>query len=77
MYAGFPVTVKGYEGSAETSVSYGGQIARHALHESLKKLAGKGTGTPDAALKAERLAYYAARMRAGRSSRRPPRSPSS
>ena len=58
VYAGFPVTVKGYEGSAATSVSYGGQIARHVLHESLKKLAGKGTGAPDDALKATMLAYF-------------------
>ena len=58
VYGGFPVTVKGYEGSAETSVSYGGQIARHVLHESLKKLAGKGTGAPDPALKAEMLTYF-------------------
>ena len=33
VYAGFPVTLKGYEGSATTSVSYGGQIARQVLHD--------------------------------------------
>ena len=58
VYAGFPVTLKGYEGSAETSVSYGGQIARQVLHDSLKKLAGKGTGAPDPELKAAMLAYF-------------------
>ena len=58
VYAGFPVTLKGYEGSATTSVSYGGQIARQVLHDSLKKLAGKGTGAPDAELKARMIAYF-------------------
>ena len=58
VYAGFPVTLKGYEGSAATSVSYGGQIARQVLHDSLKKLAGKGTGAPDAELKAKMTAYF-------------------
>ena len=58
VYAGFPVTLKGYEGSATTSVSYGGQIARQVLHDSLKKLAGKGTGAPDAELKAKMTAYF-------------------
>lgn len=38
----FGVTLQGYDGSATSSVSYGGQIARHALHNSLKKVAGKG-----------------------------------
>ena len=58
VYAGFPVTLKGYEGSATTSVSYGGQIARQVLHDSLKKLAGKGTGAPDTELKAKMTAYF-------------------
>ena len=35
-YGPFPVTVKGYDGSATNSVSYSGQIARHVLHDSLK-----------------------------------------
>ena len=43
-YGPFPVTVKGYEGTATNSVSYSGQIARHVLHDSLKKLASKGDG---------------------------------
>ena len=41
-YAGFPVTVSGYTGDKSTSVSYGGQIARHMLHNGLKKMASKG-----------------------------------
>ena len=41
-YGPFPVTVKGYSGSATNSVSYGGQIARHLLHNNLKKLASGG-----------------------------------
>jgi hypothetical protein len=55
----FPVTVKGYTGSKTSSVSYTGQIARHVLHDSLKKLAGKGDGKPDPKLKAELMSYYA------------------
>ena len=47
VYAGFPVTVKGYDGDKKTSVAYTGQIARHVLHDSLKKLAGKGNGMPN------------------------------
>ncbi|MBJ27177.1 MAG: DUF4856 domain-containing protein [Alphaproteobacteria bacterium] len=43
VYSGFPVTVKGYEGSKNTSVSYTGQIARHVLHDSIKVLASQGT----------------------------------
>jgi len=42
VYANYPVTLKDYDGSKTTSVSYGGQMARHALHNSLKKLIGKG-----------------------------------
>ena len=57
-YAGFPVTLKGYSGSKTTSVAYTGQIARHVLHDSLKKLAGKGDGSNAAALKAKMMAYF-------------------
>ena len=39
LYGDFPVTVKDYKGSKSSSVSYTGQIARHVLHDSLKKLA--------------------------------------
>ena len=42
VYADFPVTLKDYSGSATTSVSYKGQMARHALESSLKKLISKG-----------------------------------
>ena len=59
VYSGFPVTVKGYQGKKTTSVSYTGQIARHALHDSLKKLAGMGNGEPNPELKARMTAYYA------------------
>ena len=41
-YGPFPVTVKGYSGSKTNSVSYTGQIARHVLHDSLKKMSSKG-----------------------------------
>jgi len=58
-YAGFPVTTKGYKGDKKTSVSYTGQIARHALHDSLKKLAGKGNGKANADLKAQMMSYFA------------------
>jgi hypothetical protein len=58
-YGPFPVTVKGYSGSKTNSVSYTGQIARHVLHDSLKKLAGKGDGGGNAAaLQAEMMAYF-------------------
>jgi len=58
VYAGFPVTVKGYAGDKTSSVSYSGQIARHVLHDSLKKLAGKGNGSANAELKAMLESYY-------------------
>ncbi|MGI1669116.1 MAG: DUF4856 domain-containing protein [Neptuniibacter sp.] len=57
-YADFPVTVKGYEGKSEHSVSYTGQAARQVLHTSLKKLAGKGNGQANPELKAKLLAYF-------------------
>ena len=47
LYADFPVTLQGYNGSKSHSDSYTGQAARHLLHESLKKLAGKGDGNPN------------------------------
>lgn len=59
VYADFPITLKGYAGDKTTSESYTGQIARHVLHDSLKKLAGKGTGTADAALKETLTAFFA------------------
>ena len=42
VYGPFPITEKSYTGSKKNSVSYGGQIARQLLHNSLKKLASKG-----------------------------------
>ncbi|MBO22491.1 MAG: DUF4856 domain-containing protein [Rhodospirillaceae bacterium] len=59
VYGKFPVTVKGYSGTKTSSTAYTGQIARHVLHDSLKKLAGKGSGTVDHGLKAKMLSYYA------------------
>jgi hypothetical protein len=59
-YGPFPVTLQDYTGSKKNSVSYTGQVARHALHDSLKKLASKGDGGENAAsLEAEMMAYYA------------------
>ena len=58
LYGKFPVTEKSYSGKKSNSVSYTGQIARHVLHDSLKKLAGKGNGKPNPALKAQMLSYF-------------------
>ena len=60
-YSKFPVTLKGYSGNKTTSVSYTGQVARHVLHDSLKKLAGSGNGKPNAELKAKMLSYYSSK----------------
>ena len=57
-YGPYPITLKGYSGSKTNSVAYTGQMARHVLHNSLKKLAGKGNGSPNAELKAQMMAYY-------------------
>ena len=59
VYGKFPVTVKGYTGSKTNSVSYSGQIARHVLHDTLKKLADSGDSSATPALKAKMLSYYA------------------
>ncbi|MCV6590359.1 MAG: DUF4856 domain-containing protein [Marinobacterium sp.] len=66
VYADFPVTVKDYSGKATHSVSYGGQMARHVLHTSLKKLAKQGNGAANPELKAQMLAYFSGKD-AGRS----------
>jgi hypothetical protein len=58
VYLKFPITVKGWTGSETNSVSYTGQIARHTLHDSLKKLAGNGNGSPNPNLKANMMVYY-------------------
>ncbi len=42
VYADFPITLQGYSGDAKTSESYGGQMARHMLHNGLKKAASSG-----------------------------------
>jgi hypothetical protein len=60
-YANFPVTVKDYKGDKTSSVSYTGQIARHALHNSLKKLAGKGNGEANPELLAQLQSYYSSK----------------
>jgi len=58
-YGPFPVTLKGYTGDKTNTVSYSGQIARHVLEQSLKKLAGKGDGGGNAAdLEAQMLSYF-------------------
>ncbi|MEM1160665.1 MAG: DUF4856 domain-containing protein [Pseudomonadota bacterium] len=58
VYGPQPVTLKGYTGDKTNSVAYSGQIARYVLHDSLKKLAGKGTGTYSADLEQQMLAYF-------------------
>lgn len=58
-YGPFPVTLNGYSGDRTNTVSYSGQIARHVLEQSLKKLAGKGNGGGNAAaLEAQMLSYF-------------------
>ncbi|MBJ7539413.1 DUF4856 domain-containing protein [Marinomonas transparens] len=54
----FGITQKDYQGDKKSSVSYGGQIARHTLHNSLKALAKTGNGKPNEALSKELLAYF-------------------
>lgn len=61
VYGNSPITVKGYSGDAKNSNSYKGQIARHLLLNSLKKLAGKGTGKANPELKAKMMSYYASK----------------
>lgn len=58
-YGPFPITVKGYSGDKKNSVSYSGQVARHVLNDSLKKLAGKGDGGSNAAdIEAQMMKYF-------------------
>ncbi|MEM7196246.1 MAG: DUF4856 domain-containing protein [Pseudomonadota bacterium] len=59
IYGPFPVTVKGYSGDKTDSTAYTGQMARHVLQNSLKKLAGKADGSNAAELKDQMMAYYA------------------
>ena len=59
IYGPFPITLKGYSGDKTNSVSYSGQVARHVLHDSLKKLSSTGDGGTNAgAVKAEMMAYF-------------------
>ena len=58
-YGPFPVAVKGYSGDKSDSTAYTGQAARQVLHNSLKKLAGKGDGSNAAEIKSQMMAYYA------------------
>jgi hypothetical protein len=58
-YGPYPVTLKGYDGDKTNSVSYGGQIARQAMEQSLKKLASKGNGGGNAAeVEAQMMQYF-------------------
>ena len=61
MYGNFPVTEKSYSGKKKDSTSYTGQVARHVLHNSLKKLAGKGNGNPNPELKLTMMSYYSSK----------------
>jgi len=63
VYGNFPVTLKGYKGSKTNSVSYTGQMARQVLHDSIKKLAGKGNGKPNPILKARMMSYYSGKAK--------------
>ena len=51
VYGPYPITLKGYDGDATNSVKYTGQMARHALHDSLKALVKSGDV-------AKMMAYY-------------------
>ena len=59
IYGPFPVTLKGYTGDKTNTVSYSGQVARNVLHDSLKRLAGKGDGGSNAAdLETQMMKYF-------------------
>ena len=57
VYANFPITLNSYKGDKKTSLSYTGQIARHVLHDSLKKLVAKTDGANSEEIKAKMMAY--------------------
>ena len=42
VYGPYPITLKDYSGDKTNSVKYTGQMARHALHDSLKALVKTG-----------------------------------
>ena len=58
VYNEFPVSVKNYQGSATSSVSYTGQAARQAIHNSLKKTIATGKGKQDAEQVAKLALYF-------------------
>ena len=51
VYGPYQITLKGYDGDKTNSVKYTGQMARHALHDSLKALVKSGDV-------AKMMAYY-------------------
>ena len=57
-YGPFPVTLKNYSGTKTNSVSYTGQIARHVLHDSLKKISAKGNGNSNPLLYLDMSSYF-------------------
>ena len=57
-YGPFPITLKGYSGDKTNSVSYSGQIARHVLHDSLKKLSGTKASTNIKQLTLDKMMPY-------------------
>ena len=57
-YGPFPITLKGYSGDKTNSVSYTGQIARHVLHDSLKKLSGTKASTNIKQLTLDKMMPY-------------------
>lgn len=58
-YGPYPITLQGYEGDKTNSVSYSGQIARHVMENSLRKLAKQGDGGGNAAeLEAKMIMYF-------------------
>ena len=61
LYGNYPVTENSYSGKKKDSTSYTGQVARHVLHNSLKKLAGKRNGNPNPELKATMMSYYSSK----------------
>lgn len=58
VYGNFPITLTDYTGDKTDSTSYTGQMARHLLHTSLKKLASKGNGEANPELKGQMMAYF-------------------
>lgn len=57
-YSNFPVTVSGYAGDKKSSESYGGQMARHVLHTSLKSMIGESNGKANPELKKQLESYF-------------------